>query len=121
MLGDLTVSETPAERTDGWPVCEGAGLGERLVVTCAPPELIRMVAGHVKLDPPARALSTTRLADTEASSSTVVDSTSSVVIGLVTASRLNVVAVLLRADLSPLVLAGLSFLDEAVSTFPKTI
>ena len=45
--GDLTVSQTHVERTDWLTVGEGAGLGERLVLTITAPQFVWLVAGLV--------------------------------------------------------------------------
>ena len=117
--GDLTVSQTHVERTDWLTVGEGAGLGERLVLTITAPQFVWLVAGLVILEPLTRTLSSTGLAHTQTDPATVLAATSLVLSGPAAASGLHIVAVTLWAGQSPLVVADLSLLDCVVSTFPN--
>ena len=89
-------------------------------MTSTPPESDWLVAGLVILDPPARTLSTTRLSDTLTYPATVLASLVLVVIcpGNGAVSGLHIVAVILWAGESPLVLIGRSLQDLLTSAAP---
>ena len=83
------------------------------------PQLVRREAGLVIFYPPASTLSITGLAQTQTDPSTVLSFSRLVVLRSVAASRLRIVAVILRAAQSPLVVARLGLLDKVLSTFPQ--
>ena len=82
------------------------------------PYLIKREAGLVILYQPTSTLSITGLADIQTNSSTVLSSSLLIVLRSVAASRLDIVAVILRAGQSPFVVARLGLFDKVVSTFP---
>ena len=88
-------------------------------MSSALPQLIRLVASLVILYQAVTTLSITELADTQTNPSTVLPANLLVVLCPAAASRLRIVAVILRAAQSPLVVARLGLVDKFVSTFPQ--
>ena len=83
------------------------------------PQMVRREAGLVIFYPPASTLSITGLAQTQTDTSTVLSSSLlHIVLRSVATSRLRIVAVILRAGQSPLVVARLGLFDKVLSTFP---